>query len=153
MRQLGVGEDGARLLQQVVRPGLVAGEVARAEVRDDEPARARLRATRAAIEAVECVAADGEPLVGLGEGRLVDEEVCAAREFDGRAAVDGVGAVDDAAALLVGAAEVRAVERAAVRERDALAALEPPVERPRRDASARARSTSKWPGLSFSSTR
>ena len=78
--------------------------------------------------------ANGEGFVRLGEGRLVYEQVCVAREFDCAAAVGRVRAIDDRAPALRGAAEVRAVECATVGERDALAALESAVERAGRDA-------------------
>jgi hypothetical protein len=113
VRHLRLREDGARLAQEVFGLGLVAGEVARAEVREHETARARfLRRARPSRRSSACCAR--EPFVGFGEGRLVYEEVCAAREFDGRAAVGRVRAVDDAPPLQVGPQEVRAVERASV---------------------------------------
>src|SRR5206468_319249 len=113
---------------------LVARKVARAEVRDQELTRARLGGDARGHRGGRVCASDGETFVSLREGRLVYEQVSALRKLDRGAAVGRVCAVDGDAPLQVGAAEVGAVEGAAVRERDALAAFELSVERARRDA-------------------
>src|SRR5215213_9124629 len=128
-RHLRLCEDGARLAQKVFGLGLVAGEVARAEVRDEQLPRARLGGDARGHRRGRVRAPDREPFVNFGEGRLVYEKVCAARQLDRRAAVGRVGAVDDDPPPQVRAEEVRALERAAVVERDALAAFEFSVER------------------------
>src|ERR1051325_10356473 len=133
-RHLRLGEDLARLTQEVFGLRLVAGEVARAEVGNEYLARARLTRDAPGHRRGRVRASDCESFVGFGEGRLMYEQVCVARELDGGAAVGRVRAVDDHAAPQVGAAEVRALERAPVFERDALAAFKFSVERARRDA-------------------
>src|SRR5205085_6677675 len=129
VRQLRRREDRARLAQEVFGARLVSRKVARAEVRQYERTHACLRRHARGHARRRVRAADGERFVCLGEGRFVYEQVCVAREFDGAAAVGRVCAVDDRAPALCWAAEVRAVERATVGERDALAALESAVER------------------------
>src|SRR5262245_32444686 len=114
----GVGEDGARLLEEG-RGIAVAG----AQVGDGELPAARLGVDGGVALAVGGAGHDG------GEGALVAQEVCARRQGDGGLAGAGVGAVDNLRAGAGRAQDLVGPDRPPVRQGDRAAVLELAVER------------------------